>query len=53
MGVVVLHGFMTKLELQDIQTHDHLSLYVEHTVHVSLGGDLLSVTSGWRSQQRG
>lgn len=47
MDMVVLHGFMTKLELQDIQTHAHLSLFISGAEgsHLSHRGDLLSVTS--------
>ncbi len=45
--MVVLHGFMIKMELQDIQTRDHLSLFISGTEgsHLTLRGDLLSVMS--------
>lgn len=48
MDMVPLHGVMTKFEQQQIQTHDHLSLFISATEgsHLSFRGSVLRVTSG-------
>lgn len=48
MDMVALYGVMTKFEQQEIQTHDHLSLFISATEgsHLSFRGGALSVTSG-------
>lgn len=48
MDMVALHGVMTKLEQQEIQTYDHLSLFISATEssHLSFRGGVSSVTSG-------
>lgn len=53
MDMVVLQ--FHEQQLQDIQTRDNFSVFVPGTEvsHLSLRGDLLSVTSGWHPQQRG